>query len=178
MNISYSPVIVEKFVSGDFEVAGFKTVLLTQMVTKYYGGVPNPLFPEIPVGKPYTSKRTFLMKNLPEAATIAMIQARIPKTAMICETISHSPIISDNLQYGIDTGKTTVDKIKSRQIVQAIDKVTGELVIILDKKNLKPMYRLTEFCMDATEDIDLRTYTPNELAAFELRKASAVEQDI
>jgi hypothetical protein len=178
MNITFSPVIAAKFVSGDFEVEGFKTVLLTQDIVKYYGGVPNSLFPESPVGKPYKSKRTFLLKNIPEAASLEMVQSRIPKTARISETLSHEPIVSDNLQYAIEQGNTTLEAIKARQIVQAINTDTGELTEVQDRKSLKPMYRLTAFNMTEVEDTDLRTYTDAELIAYAERQASKAAQSV
>jgi hypothetical protein len=150
ITITFEPVTAEKFITGTFVTSG-KTVLLRQDVIKNYGGTE------------YKSTRTFLMKNIPENKSIADVNAAIPKTAKIQQTLSHEPIITENLASAIEQGLTDIEKLKSHQLIQAPDTETGEILPILDKINGKVQYRLQSFDMTGTvEDVDLRTYTDAE----------------
>jgi hypothetical protein len=175
--VKFGPVVADKFVTSNFETKG-KTVLLKQEVLRYYGSTPNPLFPnDVVLGEPYKSVRTFLMKGIPETKSIADVNAVLPKTAKIQQTLSHQPIITENLQSAIEQGLIDIEKIKSHQLIQAPDTETGEIVPVLDKVTRAPMYRLMSFDMSGTaEDVDLRTYTDAEKLAAKMRKASEVEQ--
>lgn len=176
--VKFGPVVADKFVTGNFDTKG-KTVLLKQEVLRYYGSTPNPLFPnEVVMGEPFKSVRTFLMKGIPDNKSITDVNTVIPKTAKIQQTLSHGPIITENLANAIENGLTNIENIKSHQLIQAPDTETGEIVPILDKVNGKSMYRLMSFDMSGTiEDVDLRTYTDAEKLAVKLRK-EAVGQTV
>jgi hypothetical protein len=163
ISITFDPVTVEKFITDNFGTSG-KTVLLRQDVIKNYGGTE------------YKSTRTMLMKNIPENKSIADVNSAIPKTAKIQQTISHEPIITENMQSAIDQDLTTVENVKKSQLLQSIDENTGAMLPVLDKINGKKQYRLMKFDKNGTAvDIDLRTYTAaEELAA---KRKSVVGQE-
>ena len=177
ITVKFAPVKAVKFVDSLFDNNGTKTVLLSQEVTKIYGST-NELFPDSVTGKEYKSSRTFLMKNIPATKSVADVNAVIPPTARIQQTLSHQPIITDNLQSALDQKLTTIEKIKSHQLIQAPNVETGEIVPVVDKINGVPMYRLMSFDMNGTvSDVDLRVYSDAEKLAAKLRK-EAVGQNL
>ena len=176
--VNFGPVVADKFVTGNFDTKG-KTVLLKQEVLRYYGSTPNPLFPnDVVLGEPYKSVRTFLMKGIPDNKSIADVNAVIPPTAKIQQTLSHEPIITENLASAIEQGLTDIEKIKSHQLIQAPDVETGEIVPVVDKINSKPIYRLMSFDINGTvSDVDMRVYSDAEKLSAKMRK-EAVGQNL
>jgi hypothetical protein len=88
--------------------------------------------------------------------------AALPE-ATVYRIYANKPIISDNQNYAITAGLTTMDAIADKQAIRygEGDPQAGRLIL----KNGKPQYKADFFKSTATEDQDMRTEDPADFYA-------------
>jgi len=110
-------------------------------------------------------------------ATVAAKLATLPE-ATIYKILANHPILSDNQNYAIGAGLTTMDIIADKQAVRYPDGHPQVGALILN--NGKPQYKATFFKTSAKADEDMRTADPADFYATpEMRvELSGVRQSV
>ena len=103
--------------------------------------------------------------DVPEGSTVESVSAKLAALpeATVYRIYANRPIISDNQNYAISAGLTTMDAIADKQAIRygEGDPQAGQLIL----KNGKPQYKADFFKSTATEDQDLRTEDPADFYA-------------
>jgi hypothetical protein len=103
--------------------------------------------------------------DVPEGSTVESVSAKLAALpeATVYRIYANKPIISDNQNYAISAGLTTMDAIADKQAIRygEGDPQAGQLIL----KNGKPQYKADFFKSTATEDQDLRTEDPADFYA-------------
>ena len=111
-----------------------------------------------------TSKRVVWV-DVPTDSTVESVNAKLAALpeATIYRVYANKPIISDNQNYAITAGLTTMDAIGDKQAIRygEGDPNAGKLIL----KNGKPQYKADFFKSTATADQDLRTEDPADFYA-------------
>lgn len=109
--------------------------------------------------------------------TVAAKLATLPE-ATIYKILANHPILSDNQNYAIKAGLTTIDIIADRQAVRYPEGHPQAGALILN--NGKPQYKATFFKATAKADEDMRTADPADFYATpEMRvELSGVRQNV
>ena len=95
-------------------------------------------------------------------ATVAEKLASLP-TATIYKVLANHPILTDNQNYAIGAGLTSIEAIADKQAVRYPDGHPQEGSLILN--NGKPQYKATFFKTTAKADEDMRTADPADFYA-------------
>ena len=109
--------------------------------------------------------------------TVAAKLATLPE-ATIYKILANHPILSDNQNYAIKAGLTTIDIIADKQAVRYPEGHPQAGALILN--NGKPQYKATFFKATAKADEDMRTADPADFYATpEMRvELSGVRQNV
>lgn len=124
--------------------------------------------------------------DVPLDSTVESVTAKLAALpdATIYRVYANKPIISNNQNYAIAEGLTTMDAIADKQVLRygEGDPNAGKLIL----KNGKPQYKADFFKSTATADQDLRTEDPADFYASSTIKAElatsntsiSVEQEV
>jgi hypothetical protein len=103
--------------------------------------------------------------DVPMESTVESVVAKLAALpeATVYRIYANKPIISDNQNYAITAGLTTMDAIADKQAIRygEGDPQAGRLIL----KNGKPQYKADFFKSTATEDQDMRTEDPADFYA-------------
>jgi len=103
--------------------------------------------------------------DVPLESTVESVAAKLAALpeATVYRIYANRPIISDNQNYAISAGLTTMDAIADKQAIRYGDNdpQAGRLIL----KNGKPQYKADFFKSIATADQDLRTEDPADFYA-------------
>ena len=178
-----SPLEISRVHATEWQKEGTLTAEIKQTVTtkSYYPSksVSNNLqdnpFSTAEFGfeeKEYTStSKRVVWVDVPAESTIESVYAKLSSVpnATICRMYANRPITSDNQEYAIKEGLTSLDAIADKQVLRygESDPNAGKLIL----KDGKPQYKADFFKSIATEDIDNRTEDPADYYASEAIKA-------
>lgn len=139
------------------------------------------------VEKEYVSdSKRVVWVDVPMESTVESVVAKLAALpeATIYRIYANKPIISDNQNYAITAGLTTMDAIADKQAIRygEGDPQAGKLIL----KNGKPQYKADFFKSTATADQDSRTEDPADFYATPTMKVElagvtnsvSVEQEV
>lgn len=121
--------------------------------------------------------------DVPMDSTLESVTAKLAALpeATIYRIYANKPIISDNQNYAISAGLTSMEAIAEKQVIRygEGDVNAGKLIL----KNGKPQYKADFFKSTVTADQDLRTEDPADYYAtsamkVELATSITVEQQV
>lgn len=161
--IQYGP--VEQYhpdqpINVKFPRPGKRTIVVSQEVTRYYGGTQSGIanmFGEQGAEERKTTR--YLPFQIPETVSDEQFQMILNQynadgKARIFDTIDFKPILTPELESALVQGRTSMDLIAGHQ--QILNPETGEPV--LDKVTNQPLFRLRCFGINGETDINLREY--------------------
>lgn len=171
ISITREPIQAEKFVISPLPNRNYDSCLVRQKITTVYAGentMREALFEN--VGRSFESSRTYIIP-VPKGATLQQVQAELNKhpDATIWKILSHSPIMTPELENAKALGYTDDSKIEARQRVKNPNAVTEDL---LDRINGKVQYHLLGFSLTEHADEDRRVHTDSEMKLYRERQAA------
>lgn len=173
----------DKVYSATYQKEGSMTAQLRQVITtsKFYPTTKytnemedNPFANELGGGseKEYANEQTRVTWiNVPVGTTPEQVTEKV-KNGKLVQTISNSPILTNDQKYAIDNGLKTMDDYAKSQIIQKNE--NGVLEIVKDAEG-KFQYKVNNFKMDKNApDVDLRGTTEEYIPSWINEEIQAV----
>lgn len=182
--VKTSPIAVARVYAANYQKEGTLTAELKQTITvdSYYpaksvsNSFQDSLFSTKAFGfeeKSYTAEETRVAWiPVPVGTTLEQVQAAVDanKQATIYRILGNRPIVTEDQNYAISQGITTLDVIGESQAVRYPQGHEQAGKLILDA-NGKPQYKKTFFKSSKIEDQDMRTEDPADFYATPAVKA-------
>ena len=182
--VKTSSIAVSRVYAANYQKEGTLTAELKQTITvdSYYpaksvsSSFQDSLFPTKDFGfveKSFTAEETRVAWiPVPAGSTLEQVQAAIAAKpeATIYRILGNRPIVTEDQNYAISQGITTLDIIGESQAVRYPQGHAQAGKLILDA-NGKPQYKKTFFKSSKMEDVDMRTAEPSDFYATPAVKA-------
>jgi len=167
--ITKEPVHCTEVRMGNWQKDGTITAILKQKVTTvstYPGAKHSNNMQQNPFAEQISSNDGAVIENtetrvafldVPRTYTVEQVNAGLPANSVLYKVMSNKPILTDNHQAAINSGKTTIDAIATSQVSRYGEGSANAGKLILDKAHgFIPQYRKIFFWSSPKEDIDLR----------------------